>query len=77
LESGGEPAVGRARARRRGARSGAGGGGWGKRRCEAHHPLCIFDEKALGRWREFELPAKVQEQAERGGFLANSDTIPA
>ena len=49
-------------------------GEWGKRKTPAHHPLCIFDEKALGRWREFELPAKVQEQAERGGFLAETDT---
>jgi hypothetical protein len=48
------------------------GGAWGKRETAAHHPLCIFDEKALGRWREVELPAKVREQAVRGGFLADS-----
>jgi len=48
------------------------GGAWGKRNTPTHHPLCIFDEKALGRWREFEVPAKVREQAERGGFLAEN-----
>jgi hypothetical protein len=45
------------------------GGAWGKRGSEAHHPLCIFDEKALGRWREIELPGRVAEQARSGGFL--------
>jgi len=29
-----------------------------------HHPLCIFDEKALGRWREVEVPRKVVERAQ-------------
>jgi hypothetical protein len=35
--------------------------------------LCIFDENALGRWKEVELPEKVVEQAVAGGFLGKSD----
>jgi len=45
------------------------GGAWGKRGSEAHHPLCIFDEKALGRCREIDVPRSVADQAELGGFL--------
>jgi hypothetical protein len=35
----------------------------------AHHPLCIFDEKALGRWREIEVPQGVVHQAVDGGLI--------
>ena len=45
------------------------GGAWGKRGRETHHPLCIFDEKALGRWREIDVPRSVTDQAVLGGFL--------
>jgi hypothetical protein len=45
------------------------GGPWGRRQTPTHHPLCIFDEKAVRRWREVELPKKVVEQAVKGGFL--------
>ncbi|HWA70686.1 MAG TPA: hypothetical protein VG937_00055 [Polyangiaceae bacterium] len=45
------------------------GGPWGKRQTPAHHPLCIYDEKAMGRWREIGVPEKVAEQAAEGGFL--------
>jgi hypothetical protein len=51
------------------------GGAWGKRGTAAHHPLCICDEKALGRWREYEVPEKVRAQAERGGFIAASRAV--
>lgn len=44
-------------------------GSWGLRQTPAHHPLCIFDEKALIRWREVELPQKVVDQAVAGGFI--------
>lgn len=30
------------------------GGPWGERKTPRHHPLCIYDEKAMGRWREVE-----------------------
>jgi hypothetical protein len=45
-------------------------GPWGERETPAHHPLCIFDEKAIGRWTEVETPEKVLKQALEGGFLA-------
>lgn len=45
------------------------GSAWGRRSTPAHHPLCIFEEKSLGRWREFVIPDKVVRQAEEGGFL--------
>jgi hypothetical protein len=51
------------------------GGAWGKRETAAHHPLCIFDEEALGRWREYHLPEKVKEQAARGGFIAATQAV--
>jgi hypothetical protein len=47
-------------------------GVWSARRTATHHPLCIFDEKALGRWREVEMPEKVVKQAADGGFLART-----
>jgi hypothetical protein len=49
------------------------GGAWGKRNTPAHHPLCIFDEKALLRWREIELPASVHNQITRGGFTQGEE----
>ncbi len=51
------------------------GGAWGKRETAAHHPLCIFDEKALGRRREYELPEKMKEQPARGGFIAATQAV--
>lgn len=50
-------------------------GPWGGRGTAAHHPLCIFDEKALGRWREFETPERVQKQAVNGGFLRSNSRL--
>jgi len=44
-------------------------GAWGLRETPEHHPLCIFDEKAIGRWKEVEVPRKVVEQVAQGGFL--------
>jgi len=41
----------------------------GKRNTEAHHPLCLFDEKTLGRWKEIEVAKPVPDQVTRGGFL--------
>jgi hypothetical protein len=45
------------------------GGPWGRRQTPRHHPLCIFDENALVRWKEIELPENVVDQAAKGGFL--------
>jgi hypothetical protein len=51
------------------------GGAWGKRNTEAHHPLCIFDEKALGRWKEIEVAKPVMHQITRGGFLGETTPV--
>lgn len=48
------------------------GGAWGKARHRSPHPLCIFDEKALGRWKEIEVAKSVTDQVTRGGFLGDS-----
>jgi hypothetical protein len=48
------------------------GGPWGRRQTPAHHPLCIFDEHALRRWKEVEVPQKVVDQAKAGGFMQES-----
>jgi len=45
------------------------GGAWGMRGSQARHPLCILDEKAIGRWREIRVAPGVVEQFRRGGFL--------
>jgi len=47
------------------------GGAWGRRQTPEHHPLCIFDPKALRRWREVEVPDKVLKQVFDGGFLGD------
>ncbi|MFZ5893411.1 MAG: hypothetical protein ACOY0T_20285 [Myxococcota bacterium] len=45
------------------------GGAWGRRQTPRHHPLCIFDDGALRRWQEVDVPKKVVDQARQGGFL--------
>jgi hypothetical protein len=48
----------------------------GQAQHRSHHLLCIFDKKALGRWKEIEVAKPVMDQITRGGFL-DETTTPA
>jgi hypothetical protein len=39
------------------------------------NPMAQIKFAVLGRWREYELPEKVKEQAARGGFIAATQAV--